>query len=302
MNRRLLVLLLVLVLLALGTSAAAAQNSYSLWFIKYWNNMDLEGNPVASSTSGVIDNVWKGSPASGVKEDKWSGQWTSYVDFSPGTYRITTQNDDGVRVFLGDKHIIVDWNIHGVVNNEALVSLTGGTYAMAVDYFDHVSQAVLVVGWQRIGPPKAGVPDVTVLSSQSAPPPPPPSSQAAWLANYWNNTSLSGNPVLTRNESAISYNWGWGSPAPGIVATDFFSARWTRSLHFDAGTYRFTTQSDDGIRVFIDGRLIIDNWTIHAEETNVSDVALEAGTHTIVVEYFEQTRLAVARFWWVRLG
>lgn len=300
MNRRLLVFLLVLVLLVMGTSAAAAQNSYSLWFVNYWNNVNLEGSPVAGSSTGVIDNYWSGSPASGVKSDHWSAQWTSYVNFSPGTYRIITQNDDGVRVFLGDKHVITDWNIHGVVTNEVTVSLTGGTYAMAVDFFDDIGQAVLKVGWQRIGPPKPGVPDVTVITSQ--PPPPPPSSQNVWLATYWNHTGLSGTPALSRYETAISYNWGWGSPAPGIVASDLFSARWTRSVYFNAGTYRFTTQSDDGIRVYIDGNLIIDNWTIHAEETNTADVALQAGTHTVVVEYFEQTRLAVARFWWLRLG
>ncbi len=298
MNRRLLVFLLVLVFLGIGTSAEAAQNSYSLWFINYWNNMELEGAPVASASSGVIDHYWKGSPAAGVKSDKWSAQWTSYVYFEPGTYRIVTQNDDGVRVFLGDKHVIVDWNIHGVVTNEVVVSLTGGTYSMAVDFFEHVGQAVLQVGWQRIGPPKPGMPDVTVIASQQPAPPPPPPSQNAWFATYWNNTSLSGTPALSRYETAVNYDWGWGSPAPGLVAPDYFSARWTRTVYFNAGTYRFTTDSDDGIRVYIDGNLVIDNWTVHALQRNTADVALQAGNHTIVVEYFEQTRLAVARFWW----
>jgi hypothetical protein len=298
MNRRLFIFLFVLLLLALSTGAAAAQNSYSLWFINFWDNEDLEGIPVATASTGVIDHHWGGSPAGGVPSDNWSAQWTSYVYFSPGTYRITTQNDDGVRVFLGDKHVIVDWNKHGVVTNEATVSLVGGTYSMAVDFFDDYGSAVLVVGWQRIGPPISGVPDVTIVSNQQTQPPPPPSSQTAWQAHYWNNTNMSGAPALARYESAVNYDWGWGSPAPGIVATDNFSARWSRSVYFNAGTYQFTTQSDDGIRVYIDGHLIIDNWTVHAQQTNIADVTLESGSHSLVVEYFEQSRLAVAKFWW----
>lgn len=298
MNRRLLVFLFVLLLLGLNTGAAAAQNSYSLWFINYWDNEDLKGSPVAKASTGVIDYHWNGSPTEGVPSDHWSAQWTSYVNFSPGTYRITTQNDDGVRVYLGDKHIIVDWNKHGVVTNEATVSLLGGSYSMAVDFFDDYGQAVLKVGWQRLGPPVPGVPDVTIISSQQTQPPAPPSSQTAWLAHYWNNTSMSGNPALARYESAIYYDWGWGSPAPGIVASDNFSARWSRSVYFGAGTYRFTTHSDDGIRVYIDGHLIIDNWTVHAVQTNIADVTLASGTHSLVVEYFEYTGLAVARLWW----
>lgn len=298
MNRRLLILLFVLFLVGLSAGTAAAQNSYSLWFIKYWDNEKLKGKPIAEGTSGVIDYNWKGSPAPGVPSDHWSAQWTTYVTFEPGTYRVTTQNDDGVRVYLGDKHIIVDWNEHGTVINEATVSLTGGSYPMAVDFFDNVGQAVLQLGWQRIGPPMSGVPDVTIVYSQNVQPPPPPTYQAYWQASYWNNNSLFGSPVLTRSESAVNYDWGFGSPAPGIVTSDNFSARWTRSVYFNAGTYRFTTQSDDGIRVYVDGSLVIDNWTVHALQTNVADVTLATGTHSIVVEYFEQTGLAVAKFWW----
>jgi hypothetical protein len=302
MNRRLLFILLILVLLALSSGAAAAQNSYSLWFIKYWNNEDLEGDHVAGGSTGVIDYVWKGSPAAGVDSNGWSGQWTSIVPFGPGTYKFTTQNDDGVRVYLGDKHIIVDWNVHGTVTNQATVSLLGGDYSMAVDHFDDKDQAVLKLWWERTGPPVAGAADVTIISPKPAPPTPTPPTSGPWLANYWNNTSLAGNSVLARNEAAINYDWGTGSPAHGIVTADHFSTRWTQTVHFNSGTYRFTSQSDDGIRAFIDGNVIIDNWTIHGLQTNTADVFLNTGTYTVVVEYFEYTGLAVAKFGWEKIG
>lgn len=300
MNRRLLLVLFVLLVLGLSTGAVAAQNSYATWFINYWDNPNLEGAPVNSATSGEINYDWgTGSPASNVPSDQWSGEWTSYVDFEPGTYRIVTESDDGVTVFLGDKHVIYDWNKHPLTVNEVTVSLVGGSYSMAVAFFDDVGQALLKVAWERTGPPVPGAADVTVISSgPTQPPPPPPPSQGSWTAHYWNNTSLSGNAVLARNESAINYDWGYGSPASGVVANDHFSAQWTRSIYFGAGSYRFTTQSDDGIRVSVGGNRIIDNWTVHALQTNTADVDLAAGTYTVVVEFFENTELATARFWW----
>ena len=309
MNRRLLLVLFVLLIIGLSAGTAAAQNSQSLWFVNYWNNPNLEGKPAASATAGVIDNEWSGSPGGGVSSNHWSAQWTSYVDFSPGTWRITTQNDDGVRVFLGNKHIIVDWNVHAEVTNQVTVSLLGGTYSMAVDHFNDVGRAVLRVGWEWIGPPVYGAADVTVVPSYPAPPTPvppiapyPPPTQTSWLANYWNNTDLAGSPAVVRSEFAVNYDWGYGSPAPYLVGNDLFSARWSRSAYFATGTYRFTAQSDDGIRVYVNGQRIIDNWTVHSVQTNVAEIDLAAGTYPVVVEYFENTGLAVAKVWWEQIS
>jgi hypothetical protein len=304
MNRRFFLLLIILLLLGFaGTGVADAQNSYSLWFGTFWNNTAMAGDPAATTSTGVIDYDWgSGSPAAGVQSDMWSAQWTAFVDFEPGTYRFYTENDDGVRVFLGDKHIITDWNVGAARTNEATVSLLGGSYSMAVDFFDETGRALLRLGWQRTGPPKPGAADVTLIPVAPPPPPPPPAPQATWLAHYWNNSELNGSPALARNEAAIDYDWGTGSPAPGTIAEDHFSARWTRAVYFDAGAYQFTTQSDDGIRVTISGNTIIDNWTLHPLQTDTADVNLAAGTYSLNVEYFEHTGDAVARLGWLRSG
>jgi hypothetical protein len=290
--------------LGLGTTGIAdAQNSYSLWFASFWDNADMAGDPVSTSSTGVIDYDWgSGSPANGVPSGRWSAQWTAYVEFEPGTYRFFTENDDGVRVFLGDKHIISDWNVGAARKNEVRVSLAGGSYPMAVDFFDDQGRALLRLGWQRTGPPTPGAADVTLIPVAPAPPPPPPAPQSSWLAYYWNNTGLNGPPALTRNEAAVDYDWGIGSPAPGTINNDQFSARWSRAVYFDAGRYRFTTQSDDGIRVSISGNRIIDNWTLHPLQTNTADVNLANGTYSVIVEYFENTGDAVAKLSWQTTG
>ena len=118
-----------------------------------------------------------------------------------------------------------------------------------------------------------------------------------WLASYWNNRNLAGTPIVRRNESAIDYNWGLGSPDP-LIKPNNFSARWTAEIDFNPATYRFAATSDDGMRVWVDGDLIIDQWYDHPVKTTTADKNLGAGPHRIVVEYYEAESGAIARFWW----
>jgi hypothetical protein len=126
-------------------------------------------------------------------------------------------------------------------------------------------------------------------------------SDPYWVARYYNNTQLAGDPVLQRNEQSLDYNWGNGSPDPAVNSNNF-SARWTRYLYLGEGTYRFTVTTDDGARLFIDDRVVVDQWNVQAERTFVVDRNLTAGHHLIRVEYFEQTGKAKIRLTWERLG
>ncbi len=116
--------------------------------------------------------------------------------------------------------------------------------------------------------------------------PEPEHADASWQAAYFNNMDLTGPPVLVRSEAAIDYDWGTGSPGPGVNA-DGFSVRWTRYIDANAATYRFTTTADDGIRVFVDGVLVLNAWRTGPAQTHSADVTLSTGHHLLVVEYFE---------------
>jgi hypothetical protein len=130
----------------------------------------------------------------------------------------------------------------------------------------------------------------------------PEHSDPTWQASYWNNANLSGQPVLQQSEPNIDYDWGTGSPAPGLVNSDYFSARWTRYIDVAPGSYRFTVTSDDGVRVWVDGDLILDAWYDHPPQTFTADVDLSEGHHLIKVAYYEKTGLAVAKVAWQRQG
>jgi hypothetical protein len=101
--------------------------------------------------------------------------------------------------------------------------------------------------------------------------------------------------VLARVDATIDFDWGGGSPDP-TVPPNGFSARWTRTRSYTPGTYRFSVTGDDGIRVLVDGVVVVDGWFYQPPTTYSADVPLTEGLHTVVVEYFEWAGGAVAAF------
>lgn len=117
-------------------------------------------------------------------------------------------------------------------------------------------------------------------------------------AEIFPSVSLTGTPV-TRVDGTVNFDWGTGVPASGIGA-DNFSVRWTGEiLPLYSETYTFTTTSDDGVRVWVNGTKIIDNWTDHAAADNSGTIALTAGKRTsIKIEYYERGGGAVMKLAW----
>ncbi len=144
----------------------------------------------------------------------------------------------------------------------------------------------------------------TTLAEVSAVPVPAtnlrgPNGEAGLKAEYFANKTLAGVPAVTRVDREVSFDWGVMSPAPGIPVDDF-SARWTGKLvPTVSGKYRFGAIVDDGVRVYLDGKLIAEDWTDHAPATVTGEVTLEAGkSYDIKMEYYESKIGAVARLAW----
>ena len=116
-------------------------------------------------------------------------------------------------------------------------------------------------------------------------------------AEYYPNKTLTPPLTATQCESAINYDWGEGGPPTG-VGVDNFSVRWTGTFDFAAATYTFTTRADDGIRLWLDGNLVIDNWVDQAATTTTATRVVSAGQHVVKVEYYEYGTLATASAGW----
>lgn len=115
---------------------------------------------------------------------------------------------------------------------------------------------------------------------------------------YYNNMDLSGSPVLTRIDSAIDFSWGAGSAGPG-VNKDQFSVRWTGKIKPPENVYHLGTRTDDGARLYLDNKLLFDDWTEHGEKPNTAKVDLLAGKeYNIKFEYFDNILGASARLTW----
>jgi glucose/arabinose dehydrogenase len=122
-------------------------------------------------------------------------------------------------------------------------------------------------------------------------------SAGTFQGQYFDNTTLSGSPAVTRCDANINFNWGTGSPDPAVNA-DQFSARWTGQFSFSAGSYTFSTTTDDGVRLYVDNALVIDDWHDQTATTTTSTISLSAGTHTVKVEYYDNTGSASANVSW----
>ena len=111
-------------------------------------------------------------------------------------------------------------------------------------------------------------------------------------------TELAGSPLATAEVDRINYRPEGGlpqPPAPGLPSENF-SVRWSGEVSVDkAGRYELMTNTDDGVRVFLDQKKVIDEWNNHPAKTNTLKVDLQAGRHPIVVEYFQAGGGAVAQ-------
>jgi beta-glucosidase len=124
-----------------------------------------------------------------------------------------------------------------------------------------------------------------------------PNGEEGLTGEYFNNQDLQGSPVLTRIDKQVNFQWGEGSFAPG-QPIDHFSARWTGYfIPQKTGDYRFYTNADDGVRLYLDGKQVIEDWNRHVETVNSYGVHLEAGKpYAIKLEYFEAVGAATAEF------
>ena len=254
---------------------------------RYYANMTLSGTPATERCEPAIDYDWGGgSPAANVPADQFSARWTGTFTFAAGSYQFTATADDGIRVWVDGTPVIDAWIDQAPTTYQATRSLTAGDHEVRVEYFENGGGAVARVSWQL-----------------DQPPPPPPSScpSGEYMTQYYANMTLSGTPALQRCETAIDYDWGSGGPGVG-VPPDQFSARWTGTFSFTAGSYQFTATADDGIRVWVDGAPMIDAWVDQGPTTYQATRTLTAGDHQVKVEYYENGGGAVARVSWINTG
>ena len=214
---------------------------------------------------------------------------STFVDVLPRTSRFTLAADPpGLQVTLDGTPYVTPLTELGVVGVRRTLgapspqSLGGASYEL--------------VAWSDGGAP------THVLST--------PAGDATYVATFRAATATHGlfatyyagafaTPLLSRVDSRVDFNWRGGRPAVGVPA-DGFSVRWEGEVQAPAtGAFTFHLRSDDGARLWVDGRLVIDDWGPHGEHTARGVAPLAAGQrYPIVLEYREESGAALVRLLW----
>ena len=247
------------------------------WRGEYYNNRNLTGVSVLVRNDGEINFNWgAGAPAAILPSDGFSARWSRTLVLPAGTYRFYASSDDGVRVWLNGELIIDQWHDASSVTYAAERMLGAAAHTIRVEYYENLGAARILFRWEREG------------------------DFPQWNGAYYSNVNLSGAPALVRNDADINFNWGRGAPAFGLPA-DGFAVRWTRSMIFEEGLYRFHAAMDDGLRLYVDDNPVINAWTDGARRDVTGDFRISAGYHNLRVEYYELSGDASVQVWWEKL-
>ncbi len=275
---------LLLVTAVFFAQPALAQSP--VWHAQYFNNPTLSGSPAFTRDDGNIAFNWgTGSPGSGVDVDNFSVRWATDVALSPGTYRFYAQADDNIRVIFNfGYNPVIDTFASGQVNTLVTGDVNvpqAGTYHIQVDYRELTDQALAYVSFANLAtnPGGPGFPPPT----GSAPVP-----TGTWTAQYFGNPNLTGDPVAIISEASPTHHWGSAAPFPSLPA-DNFSARWLSIQNLSGGSYTVSVAADDGVRVYVNGSLVIDQWHAASGQTYTASLNLPAGQAYFQVEYYEAT-------------
>jgi galactose oxidase-like protein/PA14 domain-containing protein len=248
------------------------------WTASYFNNRTLSGTPWVQCENAInYDWGTTGPQGVGVGGSNYSVRWTRTQTFGAGPVNITARADDGIRVYLDGTPVIDHWVDEGPTTYTSSTPVAAGAHAISVEYYQHGGGAVAQV--TLAGPPPSAVNCTSIQ----------------WKASYFNNMTLAGAPVLERCENAISYDWGTNGPGVAGIGPYNFSVRWARTDNFAAGTTTLTTTADDGVRMYLDGALAIDEWKDEGPTTYTATQPVSSGPHTVMVEYYQNGGGAVIR-------
>lgn len=249
------------------------------WRASYYNNVDQSGAPALVQEASAVDFNWgSGSPHPDIRADNFSARFDRLVTFPQGAYRLFAQADDGVRVWLDNQVILDGW--HGATRDSYSTNrLLAGEHTLRVDYYEASGLASVTFGWETVG------------------------SGTGWDAAYYDNSDLSGAPVVETQQAfgnlPLDRIWGASAPVAGVPA-DRWSARYTAVFRMPAGNYVFRANADDGVRIYLNGVLILNGWRDGYKEIQNRFIGVGAGAHTITVEYYERTGDARLQVWWYK--
>ena len=301
----------------------------------FYEGIGFERYLLSRIDSAINFNWRKGAPQADVPSDRFSVRWTGYVipRYSQ-TYTFYTRSDDGARLWINGQQLINNWSSPSLMEISGRITLTAGQYyPIVLEYYENTQSAIMQLRWSSTSQSKQLIPsgrfahsvsepaallmanDTTAPTSTNSPTPTntatvvptatltatavvPEGGASGLSAEYYSGMAFE-TLVLTRTDPVVDFNWRSGSPDP-LLPSNRFSVRWTGYVVPQySQTYTFYTASDDGIRLWVNGQQLVNNWTAHSLTENSGQIALTAGqSYRIVLEYYENSGSAAAMLRW----
>ena len=283
-------LFLILALLVLAVPVVAQDGAS--WTGEFYDNPYLVGDSVMTVRTGEVAYSWGTlAPGEGIPDHAFSARFVTDFDFPAGTYRFYLLANDRAALAVDFQTYFNTIDADEGKPEEILttdVEVSGVTH-IQLDFQKLGDDAYVYLDWERVSDnmlgPRFSVPGIT--DQEEVEGERIPVNNRPWTAEYFTNPDLEGDPLFTQTEASPTKNWGTGAPITDMSPDDF-SVRWTSQQTFDGNLYEFTVEADDGVRVFVDGILYIDEWHGSTGEMYTSNVfRLFPGDHEVIVEFYE---------------
>ena len=241
-------------------------------------------------TDTNVNFLWgSAAPAGGLPVDNFSARWTGKLQTRhAGLHLFHTVSDDGARLWVDGRLLIDNWTLHTQTEDTGgIVLLPDRYYDVVMEYFDATGTAIARLYWTQPGVAKEIIPPFQLY----------PADQGL-RATYFRDTSLA-TPAFTRLDDTVNFYWGTNSPDPTLLP-GAFSARWAGKVRANqAGICMFFTLSDDAVRLYVNGQLLINNWTAHSLTENSNTIVLAAGQfYDLTMEFFNASGPGTAVLLW----
>ena len=266
---------------ALGDGLVKLQIERVEWAVDYHHGTQLN-NFAGTARVDKVDRIVSQRPPA-VGNSNFS-LWTARRILLPvGRYRVQVRADNGVRLSVDGRVIIDAWIDHqSVTTHTVFFEHRGGEVLVKLEYYHRFHERVLEMNLVPEG----------------------------YLGEYYRSTSLektsSGStpdrnvPVAYRFEEALDFDWGKAGHLPRI-GSEGFSARWFGSIDLPVGRWVIKLTADDGVRLYLDGRLVIDEWKDQSLATHTKMIDLVGRRYDLCLEYYERTGNAICRIEYERI-
>ena len=270
-------------------------------------------NPIGAIVAETID--WReGSwpECAALRGDYFACRATGYICIpESGEYTFSVDSDDGMRLYVDGKCVVSDVAPHASREVSGKAMLEAGWRPIELHYYENKSAAKLVLSWSGPKFAKTVVPSSSFCHIPAVVEPPRGFAFGLEASLYSFQNALTAMPDFSSLRpdskvvaSSVAYS-STAEPWAGMpeTMTDRFAALFEGFLIAEeAGVYDIALNSDDGSRLYIDGKLIIDNSGNHSMRKMLARVPLSEGLHSLRLEYYENTDNAGLELSWAPTG